>query len=200
MAQTGGEATSIRWARPEANIEEGDPEPLRRAEGAAIFEADIAPRANGDGYVLGVVNDLNAFGTVTETLGLGESLQAGADQTVTILNTYVGFIGKLFTGKESFKENVGGPIEIAKQSKQMADRGWPEFWGFVAFLSIALAVFNILPIPALDGGHIMFLLYEAIARREPSLKVRMVVQQVGLALILALMVFVIFNDTLRLLG
>ncbi|GAB5535627.1 MAG: RIP metalloprotease RseP [Rubricoccaceae bacterium] len=200
VAQTEGEATPIRWARPLENVAAGDPEPLRRTEGAAIYEAEIAPRANGDGYVLGVVNDQNAFGTVTETLGFGASLQAGADQTATILNTYVGFIGKLFTGQESFKENVGGPIEIARQSKQMADRGWPEFWGFVAFLSIALAVFNILPIPALDGGHIMFLIYEAIARREPSLKVRMVVQQVGLALILALMVFVIFNDTLRLFG
>ena len=198
VAQTEGRATLIQWSRPEANIAEDDPEPIHRVEGAAIYEAEIAPRQSGDGFVLGVVRDQYALGTRTETLGLGASLQAGANQTTAIISTYVGFIGKLFTGQESFRENVGGPIEIAKQSKQQADRGGPDFWAFVAFLSIALAVFNILPIPALDGGHIMFLLYEAIARREPSLKVRMVVQQVGLALILALMVFVIFNDALRL--
>ncbi|MEO0557465.1 MAG: RIP metalloprotease RseP [Bacteroidota bacterium] len=200
VGQSEGEATPVRWSRPEANLLEGDPEPVERIEGAAIYEAEVAPRASGNRYLLGVENDRNAFGTRTETLGVGASLQAGADQTVSILNLYVGFMGRLFTGKESFRENVGGPIEIARQSKQMADEGGRSFWGFVAFLSIALAVFNILPIPALDGGHIMFLIYEAVARREPSLKVRMVVQQVGLALILALMVFVIFNDTLRLFG
>ena len=97
-------------------------------------------------------------------------------------------------------ENVGGPLMIAQQSKEAADRGGASFWNFVAFLSIALAVFNILPIPALDGGHLVFLVYEAVARREPPLKVRLVVQQIGFALILALMVFVIFNDARRWFG
>ena len=200
VGQTEGAETSIRWVRPEANIEAEDPEPLRRVEDAAIYEASVTPQQSGDRYLLGIVNDANSLGTSTETLGLGGSLQAGADRTVDMIGLYTGFIGKIFSGEESFRENVGGPIEIARQSKQMADRGAQDFWMFVALLSIALAVFNILPIPALDGGHIMFLLYEAIARREPSLKVRMVVQQVGLALILALMVFVIFNDALRLFG
>ena len=111
-----------------------------------------------------------------------------------------GFIGKLVTGRESVRDNVGGPLMIAKQSKEAADRGLRVFWEFVAYLSIALAVFNILPIPALDGGHLVFLAYEAVVRREPSLKVRLVVQQLGVALILALMVFVIFNDAVRWFG
>ena len=71
------------------------------------------------------------------------------------------------------------------------------FWQIVAFLSVALAVMNILPIPALDGGHLVFLVYEGITRREPSVRVRMVAQQVGFVLLLALMVFVIFNDIAR---
>ena len=75
-----------------------------------------------------------------------------------------------------------------------------QFWFMVAMLSIALAVFNILPIPALDGGQLVFLAYEGIVRREPPLKVRLVVQQVGVALILMLMVFVIFNDAIRWFG
>ena len=110
------------------------------------------------------------------------------------------FMGKLFTGRESVRENVGGPIMIAQQSRQAAERGGASFWSFVAILSVALAVFNILPIPALDGGHLVFLLYEAVARREPSLKVRMVVQQIGFVLILALMVFAVFNDVSRWIG
>jgi regulator of sigma E protease len=65
-------------------------------------------------------------------------------------------------------------------------------------LSITLAIINILPIPALDGGHLVFLIYEGIVRREPSLKVRMALQQVGMVILLAFMVFVIFNDILKL--
>ena len=65
-------------------------------------------------------------------------------------------------------------------------------------LSITLAIINILPIPALDGGHLAFLLYEGITRREPSVKVRMVMQQVGMFLLLGFMAFVILNDLLKL--
>ena len=200
VAAAGGAPTPIRWARPDSLAAAGDPTPLRRANGEAVYEADITPRESGGRYLLGITRDDTVIGRRFETLGVGESLQAGADQTVGVITSYVGFIGKLFSGQESFRENVGGPIVIAQQSKEMADRGGSEFWGFVAYLSVALAVFNILPIPALDGGHIVFLVYEAVARREPSLKVRMVVQQVGLALILAIMAFVIFNDALRLFG
>jgi regulator of sigma E protease len=168
--------------------------------GATLYEAPIAATASGDRYVLGVELDDTALGVRHERLGLGEAVGAGARQTWGITSTYFGFVGKLFSGRESLKENVGGPLMIAQQSKQAADRGGDVFWAFVAFLSVALAVFNILPIPALDGGHLVFLAYEAVARREPSLKVRIVVQQVGLFLILALMAFVIFNDVARWVG
>ena len=107
---------------------------------------------------------------------------------------YVQIIARLFSGKENVRDSVGGPLMIAKQTKEAADQGMGAFWFMLAMLSIALAVFNILPIPALDGGHLMFLLYEGITRREPSLKVRMAVQQVGMVLLLAFMAFVIFND------
>ena len=76
--------------------------------------------------------------------------------------------------------------------------GAPYFWQIVAMLSITLAIINILPIPALDGGHLVFLIYEGIVRREPSLRIRMALQQVGMVLLLAFMAFVIFNDILNL--
>ncbi|MDA0378982.1 MAG: site-2 protease family protein, partial [Bacteroidetes bacterium] len=93
---------------------------------------------------------------------------------------------------------IGGPVMIARGTREAADRGAPYFWQIVAMLSITLAIINILPIPALDGGHLVFLIYEGIARREPSLKIRMALQQVGMVILLAFMVFVIFNDILKL--
>ena len=200
VAATGGEATTIEWARPLGAVSEDDPEPVRRTGELAIYQAEITPKPVGDRLLIGVAPDATVLGTKTETLGLVGAVQAGARQTTDTIGLYVSIVGRLFSGQESVRDNLGGPLEIAKQSKESADRGGPSFWLFVAFLSIALAVFNILPIPALDGGHIMFLIYEAVARREPSLKVRMVVQQIGLAMILVLMVFVIFNDALRLFG
>ena len=87
---------------------------------------------------------------------------------------------------------------IAKATKEAAEGGPYQFWNIVAMLSITLAIINILPIPALDGGHLVFLIYEGITRREPSLKFRMVTQQIGMLVLLVFMTFLIFNDILRL--
>jgi regulator of sigma E protease len=72
------------------------------------------------------------------------------------------------------------------------------FWRLVAALSVTLAIMNILPVPALDGGQLMFLLYEGVTRRKPSVRVRLVAQQIGMILLLGFMTFLIFNDILRL--
>ena len=105
---------------------------------------------------------------------------------------------KLVSGGENVRDSVGGPVMIGKITKEALDRGWEPFWFLVAMLSITLAIINILPIPALDGGHLVFLIYEGIARKEPPLKFRMAVQQIGMVLILGLMVFLIVNDILKL--
>ena len=138
------------------------------------------------------------FGVQQRQYGFGEAVLAGSAETVDWIALYGRLIGRLFTGKDDVRESVGGPVLIAKATKQAADAGMQQFWFMVAMLSIALAVFNILPIPVLDGGHLVFLLYEGITRREPSVRVRMVVQQVGFVLLLAFMAFVIFNDFTRL--
>ncbi|MFN3597207.1 MAG: RIP metalloprotease RseP [Rubricoccaceae bacterium] len=197
---SGGEPMRVVWERPDSLVAAGDPAPVARADGVARFEGTITPRASGERYLLGVQNAPDALGVRYERLGPLEAVEAGVERAVASTTLYVAVVGRLFTGRENFRENVGGPLMIAKQTKEAADRGADAFWVFVAMLSIALAVFNILPIPALDGGHLMFLLYEAIARREPSLKVRIAVQQVGMVLILALMAFVIFNDAARWFG
>jgi len=174
--------------------------PVRWVRGADTLLATVTPEQAGERYVLGIALDPTSLGVEREDLGLGEAIATGANQTIATTATYFGFIGKLFAGRESVRESLGGPLVIARESKRAADRGGQAFWSFLAFLSIALAVFNILPIPALDGGHLVFLLYEAVTRREPSLAVRMRVQQVGMVLILALMAFVIVNDAVRLFG
>ena len=182
------------------NASGGEPLALRLDRSGQIVDLDVTPRPSGDGYLVGVGSDATAMGVQQADLGLIESASRGVDQTVTMIGTYFGFVGKLVTRRESFRENVGGPIMIAKQAKEAADMGGTQFWNLVATLSIALAVFNILPIPVLDGGHLVFLVYEGIVRREPSLRFRIAVQKVGMVAILALMVFVIFNDTLRIFG
>ena len=198
---SGGRAVPVRWARPDSLGPAGDGVAVVERRGAAtIYQAEVTPSASGDRYQLGVMLDAAAVGQRVESLNVAEAAAVGARQATGLVTMTFGFIGKLVTGRESVRENVGGPLMIAKASKEAADRGTAVFWNFVANLSIALAVFNILPIPALDGGHLVFLGYEAVARREPSLKVRMVVQQLGVALILMLMVFVIFNDAVRWFG
>lgn len=196
-----GEPLVVRWARPDSlgPAPEGV-EVYERRGAATVYEVSVAPRRSGERYLLGVVPDETVLDTRVERFGLGESVVRGAELAVSNTAAYFQFVGLLVSGRESVRENVGGPLIIAKQSKEAADRGPQSFWNFVAVLSIALAVFNILPIPALDGGHLVFLAYEGVVRREPSLKVRMVVQQVGVALILMLMVFVIFNDAVRWFG
>ena len=196
-----GEPLTVRWARPDSLAPPADGVTVAgRRRAATLYEAEVTPRPSGDRYVLGVVVDEAALDQRIETLGLGASIERGTEMAISNTAAYFSFVGLLVSGQESVRENVGGPLMIAKQSKEAADRGAQSFWSFVAILSIALAVFNVLPIPALDGGHLVFLAYEGIVRREPSLKVRMVVQQVGVALILMLMVFVIFNDAVRWFG
>lgn len=190
------------WSDLTAAISEtrGQPVPVEWRRGSETLAATVTPEAQGERYVMGIALDQTTLGVERERLGAGEAIASGFDRTVATTATYFGFVGKLFAGRENVRESLGGPLVIARESKRAADAGGQSFWSFLAFLSIALAVFNILPIPALDGGHLVFLIYEGIVRREPSLKVRMVVQQVGLVLILALMAFVILNDAVRLFG
>lgn len=101
---------------------------------------------------------------------------------------------RVATGKASFSKTFGGPIKIAQLATQSAEMGFVVFLKFMALLSISLAVLNILPFPALDGGHLAFLVYESIFRREVPARVKIFAQQVGFALLLLFMAFIIYND------
>ncbi len=211
IQQSDGQPITVRWTRPDSLLSDDTAlEPVGRTADAAVFETTITPKLGSVGaeddeprYMLGIntpTPDMlkHEFGVERREYGLGEAVMAGSAETVSWIGLYGQLIGRLFTGKDDVRESVGGPVMIAQATKQAADAGMQQFWFMVAMLSIALAVFNILPIPVLDGGHLVFLLYEGITRREPSVRVRVVVQQVGFVLLLAFMAFVIFNDFTRL--
>jgi len=100
----------------------------------------------------------------------------------------------IFAGSVSLGESVGGPVKIAQIATRSAEAGLASFLTVMAWLSLTLALLNILPFPALDGGHLVFLAYEGIFRREIPAKVKIVLQQTGFALLLVFMAFVLYND------
>jgi regulator of sigma E protease len=106
-------------------------------------------------------------------------------------------IYQIFVGRVSLSKSVAGPIMIAKMATRSAEVGIINFLGFMALLSLSLAIINLFPFPALDGGHAMFLVYEGIFRREIPAKVKIALQQAGFILLLVFMAFVLYNDIIR---
>jgi regulator of sigma E protease len=123
----------------------------------------------------------------------------GAKQTWDMVSLTAGFLWDLVTGGASAR-NLGGPILIGQLSGRVARAGLEPFLAFMALFSVNLAVLNLLPIPVLDGGHLMFLGVEAVRGRPLSLESRMRWSQVGFVVVMAIMVWALANDVLRLFG
>jgi regulator of sigma E protease len=124
-----------------------------------------------------------------------ESIPIGTKRAFNVVFINIKAFGKIFRGELNFSESVTGPIGIAKIFGGTWD--WVWFWQLVGLLSMILAFMNFLPIPALDGGHVMFLSFEIITGRKPSDKFMEVAQKIGMFLLLVLMVFIIFNDIFK---
>src|SRR5690606_15132899 len=124
-----------------------------------------------------------------------ESIPKGTERAFAVVILNAKAMGKMFTGEVSVR-NVSGPIGMAKIYGNTWD--WVKFWSMTGLISMILAFMNLLPIPALDGGHVVFLLYEMISGRAPSENFLENAQKVGMVLLLALMVFAIGNDILKL--
>ena len=125
-----------------------------------------------------------------------QAIPAGFSRTFSELGDYWKQLKLIVNPKTKAYESVGGFISIGKIFPDTWD--WSLFWRWTAFLSIALAVMNILPIPALDGGHILFILYELITRRKPSDKFMEVAEMVGLIIVFALIILANGNDIIKL--
>jgi len=136
------------------------------------------------------------FNMETKEYTFFQAIPAGFSKTFKELSDYWKQVKIIFTPKTKAYENVGGFISIGKIFPDTWN--WSMFWRLTAFLSIALAVMNILPIPALDGGHILFLLFEIITRRKPSDKFMEVAETVGLVIVLGLVILANGNDIIRL--
>jgi len=128
---------------------------------------------------------------------LVSAFQYGTKDAVELLVVNLKGLGKLFSGEEKVTESLQGPIGIARIYG--GQWNWRKFWFITGLLSMFIGFVNILPIPALDGGHVLFLTYEAITRRRLSDKFMEYAQIAGMAILIALMVFVVGNDIFKLL-
>jgi regulator of sigma E protease len=135
----------------------------------------------------------------SEKLGLGEAVVEGWSATVSSSTQIVRTVRGLFSGRIS-KREVGGPILIGQLAGESARMGLDAFLGFMALISINLAVLNLLPVPILDGGQFLFLLAEAVVRRPLPVRLRERLTMVGLVLIVLLMGLAFSNDLRRLFG
>lgn len=123
------------------------------------------------------------------------ALAAGVKTWDTTVMT-VKFLGQMVSGRASV-ENLSGPLTIAQVAGHSARRGWSRFLGFLGMVSVSLAVLNLLPVPMLDGGHLVYYLIESVARRPLPQSVQGLGQQVGLVLLLGLMGLALYNDLMR---
>ena len=177
---------------------------------------DIEIQRNGEAYLaevnLGVKDDDSTKGFIgigttidkeqinkylaVEKYSFPQNFTMAIDQTNEMIILTLNMFGKMITGQISGK-NLSGPVGIAKDAGTVAKRGLIATLSFMAIISISLGILNLLPVPVLDGGQIVFVLVEKIIRRPLPEKIQIVFQQIGVGALLFLMVFALYNDLTR---
>lgn len=177
------------------NASDGKPLEITVQRGEEDIPLQITPNFNEglNKYVIGVSKATNPDLMEKYSYPPGEAFVKGFEENIALFGMTFKVLRDLFTFQASYKE-LGGPIRIAQISAKAAERGIANFLFLLAFLSIQLGILNLLPIPVLDGGHVMFMLYEGVARKPLSMKKRLIAQQVGMFLLLTLMILVTVND------
>jgi len=164
------------------------------------LDAAKAERADGSVAEVGKIGIYPPVDRVAyRRVGLGEAVVAGAQETVAVAGSILGFLRDLFTGGISPK-SVGSIVTIGEASGQAAAAGMDTFLRFMALFSVNLAILNLLPIPVLDGGHLVFLFIEAVRGKAVSVEQRLRWSNVGVLVVMGIMVWALSNDILRLLG
>ena len=153
----------------------------------------------GDGKARWLIGINYRFATVERSYSVPTAVAKAAEFHVVLASKMLSMIGQLFTGRASIKQ-MQGPLGIVQESTRAARRGFGDLVSFMALVSLNLGVLNLLPIPILDGGHIMMLGIEGVLRKDLSLKVKERILTTGMVLLLAVFLFVTFNDITRLLG
>jgi regulator of sigma E protease len=144
-------------------------------------------------YVIGITSSGNGF---SKELNFFQAFSESIIQTYNISKLTIVSIVKLIQGTISTK-TLGGPLMIAQMAGQQAEEGISNLLFFIALLSINLAIINFLPIPVLDGGHLVFFFIEAVTGRPVNVKFREIAQQVGIFVLIMLMIYVFYNDITR---
>ena len=169
--------------------------------GDSLITTSIVTRIGEVPNINGGVDTVGEIGIQEKIIGYQrygffEAVENGFIRTHQIVGITFMIVKKLVFGEMSVK-GLGGPLFIAQQSGKEAQRGAAYFFSFMALLSVNLAVLNILPVPILDGGHLLFLAIEKIKGSPLSMKTRLVAQQVGMVALFALILLVTYNDIFR---
>lgn len=158
----------------------------------------ISITPNNDGKIGIALGEKFNGETIHEDYSAFGALGEGVNQTWNYIALTGNVVKNIFTGRVSAGSTISGPVGMIKMAGQQAKYGFESFLSFVAIISVSIALMNILPFPALDGGHLVIIAIEAIIRRELSLKVKMIVQNIGMGLLLLLILVVSFNDVMKL--
>lgn len=201
-ADGGAIKTWLKWveyvrARPGKAIDVG----LLR-DGASLT-LPLTPKAvEIDGNVIGRigaevdVSNIEAPPVGVERYGVWQAMPRALERTAEVVTTTFKFLRKMVIGEASV-ENLSGPISIANYARQSAKMGFSRFLDFLGLVSISLGVLNLLPIPLLDGGHLLYYLLEFVTRRPVPESVQLFGQQIGFVLLLGLMGLAVYNDIMR---
>jgi regulator of sigma E protease len=182
---SGGTALSLEVRREDGSVETLTTMPEERPEKTMFGEE------TGKAYLIGIERFVEIA-----PVSLVNAIGLGVYETYFWVKMTLLSVVKIFQGSVSARD-LGGPILIVQAAGQQAERGLDYLIRFLGLISVNLGVLNLLPIPVLDGGHLLFFAFEAVRGRPLALRQREMAQQVGLFLLLALMVFVFYNDISR---
>jgi regulator of sigma E protease len=194
-----GETPIESWIEmtEEVGKSEGKPISMQVKRGAEEATLSVTPRYD-EGlkkWLIGVKKSEMAQSEAftRKKYGFGEAISKGVEENIKLSKLTLSVLGRLVTFQLSYK-TLGGPIRIAQASAMAAESGFADFLYFLSFLSLQLGLLNLLPLPALDGGHLLFFAIEGVIRRPLSVKVRGMIEQAGFFLLISLMILVTMND------
>lgn len=157
--------------------------------GGEQIQVTLSPKKNDTGVpLIGV-----SFQSTPQPVGVGSALQLGLKKTAQVIGQSFKGLGLIATGKANVKE-LAGPVGIVQMASSQVNRSFVSFLSILAFISISLGIINLLPLPVLDGGHLLFLLIEAFRGKPLSSRLQTAIHNVAAACLIALMVFIVFND------
>ncbi len=194
--------TVNEWGELSATIKasQGKPLNVEISRGKDVLSLTVTPNRTEGRNVFGEPRDEWLIGISSQVSiekgNAGRSFSRAFSQTYDIAKLTLQAFYKMILGDVS-PRNIGGPIMIAQLAGQQAQEGLGSFLAFLAVLSINLGVLNLLPVPVLDGGHLLFFMIEAVIRKPVAIKYREMAQQVGICLLALLMVYAFYNDIVR---